>query len=52
MTSTSVLDAATERHNIHAATCRPRRQGLACSACSDLLERLIRALRSSLAEAA
>lgn len=38
------LDAVLERHNIHAATCRPRRQGLACSRCSDLLERLMKAL--------
>jgi hypothetical protein len=39
------IDAAIERHQIHAATCKPRRQGLACSACSELLERMIRALR-------
>lgn len=52
MTTPSVLDTVLERHNIHAATCRPRRQGLACSLCSDLLERLTRALRAQLAEVA
>ena len=53
MTTTSLrLEAALEMHEIHAATCRPRRQGLACSHCSDLLERLIRALRVRMAEAA
>ena len=52
MTPASYLDAALEQHTIHAATCRPRKQGLACSICSDLLERLIAALRSSIAEAA
>lgn len=52
MTTPSVLDAAIERHNIHAATCKPRRQGLACSHCSDLLERLIRALSAASSEAA
>jgi hypothetical protein len=46
------IDAAIERQQIHAAVCRARRQGLACSTCSDLLERLIRALRRSQAEAA
>ena len=53
MTDSSVrLATALEMHEIHAATCRPRRQGLACSHCSDLLERLIRALRTRMAEAA
>jgi hypothetical protein len=47
-----VLDAATERHQIHAATCRARRQGLACSTCSELLERLISARSSAIAGAA
>jgi hypothetical protein len=41
-----------ELRDIHAATCRPRRQGLACSTCSELLERLISALRAATAEAA
>ena len=50
--SSLALDKATEAHQIHAATCRPRKQGLACSLCSDLLERLIRALRTRMAEAA
>lgn len=52
MAHPSVLDAATERHNIHVATCRPRRQQLACSTCSELLERLLSALRAATAEAA
>lgn len=38
------LHPAVERHEIHAAVCRPRRQGLACSACHDLAERAARAL--------
>jgi hypothetical protein len=53
MTTTSLqLDAAIERHEIHAATCRPRKQGLRCSHCSDLLERLVAALRARITEAA
>jgi hypothetical protein len=52
MATPSVLDIVLEQHNIHAATCRPRRQGLACSACSELLECLIRALRISRDEVA
>lgn len=42
MTNTSI-PAAVERHLIHAATCRARRQGLVCSTCSDLAERAERA---------
>jgi hypothetical protein len=53
MTTTSLhLDAALERHEIHAASCRYRRQGLICSICHELLERLIRALRARMDEAA
>lgn len=32
-----------ERYEIHDATCRARRQNLACSTCSDLHERACRA---------
>jgi len=32
-----------ERFEIHDATCRARRQGLACSTCSELFERACRA---------
>jgi hypothetical protein len=53
MTTTSLqLDAALERHEIHAASCRYRRQGLVCSTCHELLERLVVALRARMAEAA
>jgi hypothetical protein len=49
MIDTSVLlSAAVEHHQIHAATCRPRAQGLACSTCSALLDALIRALSVAL----
>jgi hypothetical protein len=46
-----LLDAALEQHQIHAATCRPRAQGLVCSACSALLDALMRALQLALGEA-
>jgi hypothetical protein len=42
MTATAI-----ERAEIHAASCRARRQGLACSTCSDLTERAQRAARQS-----
>ena len=41
-----VLDRVLEQHNIHAATCRPRKQGLVCGTCTELLERLVRACRA------
>lgn len=44
------LDAALERHNIHEATCRYRRQGLACSRCSELRELLTKALSAAIAQ--
>jgi hypothetical protein len=44
-----VLDRVLEQHNIHAATCRPRKQGLVCGTCTELLERLIRACEASAA---
>ena len=37
--------AAIEAHEIHQAVCRYRRQGLACSTCSDLSERVVRGER-------
>jgi hypothetical protein len=37
--------AAIEAHDIHAAACRYRRQGLVCSTCADLAERAARAIR-------
>jgi hypothetical protein len=37
--------AAIEAHDIHAAACRYRRQGLVCSTCADLAERADRAIR-------
>jgi len=40
-----ILLVATERYEIHAATCRARRQNLACSTCSDLYERALAAWR-------
>ena len=46
--SATTLDQIIERHNIHVAVCRPRKQALTCSTCADLLERLIRALRAAL----
>lgn len=53
MIDTSIaLDRAVEAHGIHAATCRPRKQGLVCWHCHELLERLIRALRAQMAGAA
>jgi hypothetical protein len=36
---------AHERYEIHTAVCRARRQGLCCSHCADLLERLQRIAR-------
>jgi hypothetical protein len=36
-----ILPPAVERYEIHTATCRARRQGLACSTCSDLHERAV-----------
>ncbi len=49
--NTSVLlDAALEHHQAHAAVCRPRAQGLACSTCAALLDALIRALKLALGE--
>jgi hypothetical protein len=36
---------AAEQASIHAAVCRARRQGLCCSHCADLLERLQRIAR-------
>lgn len=36
---------AAERFEIHAAVCRARRQGLACSTCAELAERAERAIR-------
>lgn len=42
MTS-QILPPAVERYEIHTATCRARRQQLACSTCSDLFERAERA---------
>jgi hypothetical protein len=36
-----ILPAAIERFEIHDAVCRARRQGLACSTCSDLHERAL-----------
>jgi hypothetical protein len=40
---------AIEAHLIHAATCRARRAGLVCSACTDLAERAERAARHTAA---
>jgi hypothetical protein len=40
MTS-QILPPAVERFEIHNAVCRARRQGLACSTCSDLHERAL-----------
>jgi hypothetical protein len=46
MTSTSVPPtSAHERYEIHTAVCRYRRQGLCCSYCSELLERVQRLVR-------
>lgn len=52
MATTSIAPAALERARsaielvqIHEATCRSRRQGLACSTCLDLAERARRAAR-------
>jgi hypothetical protein len=43
---------ATEDREIHLATCRPRRQGLACSLCYRVADRLDRAeARLEMAEA-
>lgn len=43
MTTPSVPPTgAHERYEIHTAVCRARRQGLCCSHCADLLERLKR----------
>jgi hypothetical protein len=39
----SPAERAIERFEIHDATCRARRAGLACSTCSDLYERALRA---------
>lgn len=38
-----ILAPAAERAAIHAAVCRYRRQGLACSTCCELAERAARA---------
>jgi hypothetical protein len=52
MTSTIVLARiAWERFEIHAATCRSRRQALVCSTCAELVERADR-LADRLAELA
>ena len=51
----SILPPAVERFEIHDATCRAKRQNLACSTCSDLYERAIRvyaALVAAIREAA
>jgi hypothetical protein len=40
-----ILPPAVERFEIHNAVCRARRQGLACSTCSDLYERAAAANR-------
>jgi hypothetical protein len=37
-----ILPPAVERFEIHAAVCRDRRQGLACSTCCELAERAAR----------
>jgi hypothetical protein len=37
-----ILPPAVERFEIHAAACRYRRQGLACSTCCELAERAAR----------
>jgi hypothetical protein len=39
--ATRILPPAVERYEIHNAVCRARRQGLACSTCSDLHERAL-----------
>ena len=39
--ATRILPPAVERYEIHNATCRARRQNLACSTCSDLHERAL-----------
>lgn len=44
------LDRALEAHGIHAATCKPRKQALPCSVCDELCDRLIAALRASMAQ--
>jgi len=53
-TTVASAAAAIEYRDIHQATCKPRRQGLACSTCSALAERASRALRAvaPIAEAA
>lgn len=52
LSSSDRIRAAIEAHDIHQATCRAWRQGLACSTCSDLAERAIRAARLLAAEPA
>jgi len=44
MTPTNVAQAV-EYRDIHLAVCRYRRQGLCCSTCSDLTERVERIAR-------
>jgi hypothetical protein len=39
--------AAAEYRDIHLASCRYRRQGLACSTCTELADRAERANRAS-----
>lgn len=55
MNATIVLAARIERHEIHQAVCRSRKQGLVCSTCTDFAEsaaRASRVLAAQLAEAA
>lgn len=37
--ATTIVHAIVEARDIHLAVCRHRRQGLACSACTELSER-------------